>query len=70
MQKSYDGMFADKQKLKEWALDLHNSLGGFKATIGRDLGAYDMQNVNASCEVFVLQWNTQMLQAIKDAEEE
>jgi hypothetical protein len=29
-----------------------------------------MQKVKASCEVFVLQWNTQMLQAIKDAEEE
>jgi len=69
MQKS-SNLFGDEEQLKQWCINLHNSLGGFEVTKTITLSKKNMTKVKSLCEQFVLEWNTNMLAAIKSAEEE
>ncbi len=69
MQRS-SNLFADEEQLKQWCINLHNSLGGFEVTKTITLSKKDISKVKLLCEQFVLEWNTNMLAAIKLQEEE
>ena len=46
MQKLSDNMFADKNELKHWALQLHNALGGQRAEPSINMSKQNKEKVS------------------------
>ncbi len=65
MQKLSDNMFADKNELKHWALQLHNALGGQRAEPSINMSKQNKEKVSELCHIFVEQWNMNMSLALK-----
>ena len=63
MQKWSNNIFVDKDELKKWCLALHNALGGVTATTNLIMKEKNMDEVKSLCEIFILQWNDNMLMA-------
>tara|TARA_R100001443_G_C3360642_1_gene178968 strand:+ start:2004 stop:2228 length:225 start_codon:yes stop_codon:yes gene_type:complete len=61
MQKWSNNIFANKDELKKWCIALHNSLGGVTATTDLIMKEKDMNEVKLLCEIFILQWNENMI---------
>jgi hypothetical protein len=70
MQKWSNNIFANKDELKKWCLELHNALGGVTATTTLMMKEKDMNQIKSLCEIFILQWNDNMQNAIQLQEEE